>query len=113
MSCSGGALGLAVQDSVNQYCMNNSLPVRRLRFMEVSYLSPCKGKVLITVTPLVHLQSEDKGINGHHNQSYYPVTGGVTDSFRVVIRAAEKPSKNGKVKTGPSKIYVQALVILF
>jgi hypothetical protein len=112
----GGALGLAVQESVNQYCLRNDLPVRRLRFMEVSYLSPCKGRVLITVTPLCHLQTRDRDVTALQQRDhlpYVPKEGGVADSFRVVIRAMDKKGGEVKKATGPSKIYVQALVILY
>ena len=102
----GGALSLAVQESVNQYCVNNGLPVRRVRFMEVLYLSPCKGRVLINVSPISHLKARNR--SDPMGSIRYATKDGAVDSFRVVIRA-----NNDKVRSKDSKIYVQASIILY
>lgn len=107
----GGALALAVQESVNQYCALNALPLRRLRFMEVSYLSPCRGRVLINVTPIPHLEARQ----GRNRSSAYSPVEGVPDSFRVVLKAMKSSKAKGGIgkNAKPAKIYVQALVILY
>eukprot|EP00602_Paraphysomonas_sp_CaronLab_P003134 CAMPEP_0185038916 /NCGR_PEP_ID=MMETSP1103-20130426/35175_1 /TAXON_ID=36769 /ORGANISM="Paraphysomonas bandaiensis, Strain Caron Lab Isolate" /LENGTH=361 /DNA_ID=CAMNT_0027577579 /DNA_START=48 /DNA_END=1133 /DNA_ORIENTATION=+ len=104
----GGALAMSIHESVIQYCVTNNLPSRRLRYMDVSYISPCKGKVSISVTPIPHIHKKLT----QELTSTYTAKSDVVDSFRVVIKASSD-GKHRKSKNSEYKVFVQALVILY
>jgi hypothetical protein len=95
--------------------------------MEISYLSPCKGSLVIAVTPFHHLEPGSSLRNRHHSprhgeeqetdgeNGYRPVTEPI-DTFRVVIRRGASQtsgSDKSKAKKSQSQTFVQGMIILY
>jgi hypothetical protein len=86
---------LIVQECILKYCVINKIAVPRyMEHLSMSYVAPCRGRVLVSVSRIVKVIE----------QSTKPPDES-TGSFRVIMKSASSKK--------PSKVLVEAVVIVY